>query len=156
MILLRQWQSLLATVLALLAALFIPFHAEATAASVAVVTMLVIAASLSAPAHPSRVQATILAILTHGAAALLLLMLPQMQGNAGAGYFAALAASWLLGWRLVSVLAADGRNTPKWAELLIPVLFGLWILILWECIVRGFGIPFVLLPAPSAIGEPSI
>jgi NitT/TauT family transport system permease protein len=152
MILLRQWHSLVATALSLLAALFIPFHPEGTAASVAVVTMLVIAAWQGAPVHPSRVQTAILAVLTHGAAALLLLMLPHMQGNAGVGYFAALAAAWLLGWRLVSVLAGDGRETPKWAGLVIPALFGLWILILWEAVVRGAGIPFVLLPPPSAIG----
>src|SRR5690606_33019231 len=36
--------------------------------------------------------------------------------------------------------------------LLIPAIFGLWLLIIWEAVVRGFGIPFVLLPPPSAIG----
>jgi NitT/TauT family transport system permease protein len=35
----------------------------------------------------------------------------------------------------------------------IPLLFGLWLLILWELLVRGFGVPRVLLPAPSAIWE---
>ena len=34
----------------------------------------------------------------------------------------------------------------------MPALFGLWILILWEAITRGAGVPFVLLPPPSAIG----
>jgi len=32
------------------------------------------------------------------------------------------------------------------------VLFGAWILVLWEALVRGLGVPAVLLPPPSAIG----
>jgi NitT/TauT family transport system permease protein len=36
---------------------------------------------------------------------------------------------------------------------LIPGLFGVWLLILWEFLVVGFGIPHVLLPAPSVIQE---
>ncbi|MEO0497817.1 MAG: ABC transporter permease [Pseudomonadota bacterium] len=35
--------------------------------------------------------------------------------------------------------------------LLVPALFGLAILALWEGLVRGFEVPFVLLPPPSAI-----
>ena len=36
-------------------------------------------------------------------------------------------------------------------RLLIPAIFGAWILILWEAITRGSGVPFILLPPPSAI-----
>jgi NitT/TauT family transport system permease protein len=36
-------------------------------------------------------------------------------------------------------------------KILVPLLFGLWLLFLWEVAVRGFGVPFVLLPPPSAI-----
>ena len=32
-----------------------------------------------------------------------------------------------------------------------PLAFGLSVLILWEALVRGFGVPAVILPAPSAI-----
>ena len=35
---------------------------------------------------------------------------------------------------------------------LIPILFGLWILFLWEAITRAGGVPTVLLPPPSMIG----
>src|SRR5690606_6020467 len=35
--------------------------------------------------------------------------------------------------------------------LAIPTIFGIWILVLWEAVVRGLGIPFLLLPPPSAI-----
>jgi NitT/TauT family transport system permease protein len=37
-------------------------------------------------------------------------------------------------------------------RLLIPAIFGAWILIIWEAVTRGAGIPFILLPPPSAIG----
>jgi NitT/TauT family transport system permease protein len=37
------------------------------------------------------------------------------------------------------------------ADLAPPALFGAGVLILWEFIVRGFGVPVIILPAPSAI-----
>jgi NitT/TauT family transport system permease protein len=42
-------------------------------------------------------------------------------------------------------------NARAVADLAPPALFGAGVLIAWECIVRGFGVPFVILPAPSAI-----
>ncbi|WP_290545556.1 ABC transporter permease [Aestuariivirga sp.] len=36
-------------------------------------------------------------------------------------------------------------------DILYPAVFGIGVLILWELIVRGFGVPAVLLPAPSGI-----
>jgi NitT/TauT family transport system permease protein len=37
------------------------------------------------------------------------------------------------------------------ANLTAPTLFGVGVLIVWEAITRGFGIPKIILPAPSAI-----
>jgi NitT/TauT family transport system permease protein len=37
------------------------------------------------------------------------------------------------------------------ADLAPPALFGASVLIVWELVTRGFGVPFVILPAPSAI-----
>ncbi|PRY95430.1 NitT/TauT family transport system permease protein [Hasllibacter halocynthiae] len=42
-----------------------------------------------------------------------------------------------------------GRSFGRW---LAPVLFGAALLILWEMTVRLFGVPQVILPAPTAIG----
>jgi len=39
----------------------------------------------------------------------------------------------------------------KAGKFLVPALFGLGVLFQWEVIVRGFGVPKVLLPAPSLI-----
>jgi NitT/TauT family transport system permease protein len=36
-------------------------------------------------------------------------------------------------------------------KVVVPFLFGVWLLFLWEVIVRGMGVPPVLLPPPSAI-----
>lgn len=43
----------------------------------------------------------------------------------------------------------------KWTfrDLLYPALFGLAVLVVWQGIVKGFGVPAVLLPAPSDIGS---
>jgi NitT/TauT family transport system permease protein len=39
------------------------------------------------------------------------------------------------------------------ADLAPPALFGLGVLIVWELAVRGFGVPVIILPAPSAIAS---
>ncbi|WP_158815672.1 ABC transporter permease [Methylocapsa sp. S129] len=42
-------------------------------------------------------------------------------------------------------------NARSAADLAPPALFGAGVLIVWEFVVRGFGVPFVILPAPSVI-----
>jgi NitT/TauT family transport system permease protein len=37
-------------------------------------------------------------------------------------------------------------------KLVVPTIFGLTLLVVWECLVRGMGVPGVILPPPSAIG----
>jgi NitT/TauT family transport system permease protein len=71
------------------------------------------------------------------------------------GFWALTVFSWLLAWQLVSRLAvarAPKRSANFLLGIVVPFLFGLWILFLWEVLVRGLGVPFVLLPPPSAIG----
>lgn len=53
---------------------------------------------------------------------------------------------WAAGWALNVWLAR--RQIASW---LIPVVFGLTLVAIWEGVVRGFQISAVLLPAPSAI-----
>jgi NitT/TauT family transport system permease protein len=74
---------------------------------------------------------------------------------AAPGFWALAVLSWLLAWQLVSRLALRRGHTPASALLLrifVPFLFGIWLLFLWEVLVRGFGVPFVILPPPSAVG----
>jgi NitT/TauT family transport system permease protein len=99
-------------------------------------------------------EAFVLFVGAHWAAWTLISGITGFQGTALAPFYLALAAAWLLGWRCVAVLSAM-RPVDSWAKavvrLAVPALFGVWLLILWEAIVRGAGIPFVLLPPPSAI-----
>jgi NitT/TauT family transport system permease protein len=100
-------------------------------------------------------EAGIAFVGAHGAAWLLIAGVAGHEGNAGPSFYLALAGAWLLAWRCVTVLSAmrpASRQGATALGLVIPVIFGAWILILWEAIVRGAGIPFLLLPPPSAIG----
>lgn len=60
----------------------------------------------------------------------------------------AVAAIWIGGWLLNARLARLGGRAGRW---LPPLVFGLTLLLLWELVVRGFGVSPVLLPAPSAV-----
>ncbi len=74
----------------------------------------------------------------------------------GPGFWAATLAAWALGWLCVEILASiETRNNVLnfLLRLLIPVAFGAWLLIIWELCTRGFNVPQVLLPSPSAIGD---
>jgi NitT/TauT family transport system permease protein len=70
------------------------------------------------------------------------------------GYWMLLATSWLLAWlfaqRLAMSLALRPGRSP-FAGALIPAMLGGAILVCWEAITRGAGVPPVLLPPPSAI-----
>ena len=65
-------------------------------------------------------------------------------------------ALWFVNTRLVAAhpgrtgkAAARGRG--RIVDLVVPLLFGLALLVLWEGLVRGFSVSPVILPAPSAI-----
>jgi len=70
------------------------------------------------------------------------------------GFWLLLLGAWLLAWLFVERLSAIA-DTPDIVSLArniaIPVIFGLWLLLGWEVMVRGFEIPQVLLPPPSMI-----
>ena len=56
---------------------------------------------------------------------------------------------WGVGWGLNVILS---RRTPtRLLALLIPVIFGLTLILIWEGVVRGFEVSPILLPTPSAI-----
>ncbi len=78
-----------------------------------------------------------------------------LGSSVGPAVWCLLVASWLVAWATASRLAALKPADPAAARLVglaVPVLFGAWILVLWEALVAGLGVPAVLLPAPSAIG----
>ena len=58
-------------------------------------------------------------------------------------------AVWLSGWWANVRLSTRSGN--RFVALIVPLIFGLTLVLIWEAVVRGFGINPVLLPAPSAI-----
>lgn len=66
---------------------------------------------------------------------------------------------WLVGGFVFAVaalgvnlaIAASKYNTARWARIVVPALFGITILVIWESLVWGLGISPIILPAPSAI-----
>ncbi|MCY0148124.1 ABC transporter permease [Hoeflea sp. G2-23] len=147
-----NWQALLSLLATLYSLTAVPFTATMNgSSSYLVIALLLLGAIGSMLRLSAMLEIAILVVSSLGAAALLIGGLTDATGTANAGYFAGLTAAWLLGWRLVTVLSGDGRNLGTLSSLLVPTLFGIWVLILWEAIVRGTGIPFVLLPPPSAI-----
>ncbi|MBZ9986272.1 ABC transporter permease [Mesorhizobium sp. BH1-1-5] len=120
-----------------------------------IIGLLLIAALVSTAKLTPVAEAILLFVGAHAAAWLLIKGIAGFEGTALAPYFLLLAAAWLLAWRCVALLSSL-RPAQGWAKtalrLVIPAIFGAWILIIWEAITRGAGIPFILLPPPSAIG----
>jgi NitT/TauT family transport system permease protein len=56
---------------------------------------------------------------------------------------------WLALWAVNVGLARQGVRPA--VRVAVPVLFGVAVLVLWEGLVRGLGVPQVILPAPSVI-----
>jgi NitT/TauT family transport system permease protein len=85
---------------------------------------------------------------------LALLERETIAGQAGAGYWALVVGTWIAAALCVTRLSALKPASPtaqRGLNLLVPLVFGAFVLYLWEVTVRGFGIPGVLIPAPSAI-----
>ena len=59
---------------------------------------------------------------------------------------------WLAAWAVNAGLARSRWSHTRLVRLLIPVLFGLAVLALWQGITKGLNVPEVVLPAPSSIG----
>ncbi|MFV1592957.1 ABC transporter permease [Phaeobacter sp. JH20_36] len=60
---------------------------------------------------------------------------------------------WCGGWWLNSSLANGPRAHTRVVKLLVPAIFGVTLLVVWELLVRGLAVSLVILPAPSVIAE---
>jgi NitT/TauT family transport system permease protein len=60
-------------------------------------------------------------------------------------------AFWIAAWALNGWLARQPVAAIRFGRLLIPAIFGVTLLVLWEGAVRGLQVSPVILPAPSAI-----
>ncbi|TPI48296.1 ABC transporter permease [Mesorhizobium sp. B2-9-1] len=120
-----------------------------------IIGLVLIAALVSTLRLTPVVEAIALFVGAHAAAWLLIKGIAGFEGTALAPYFLLLAAAWLLAWRCVALLSSLRLNESvarNALRLIIPAIFGAWILIIWEAVTRGAGIPFILLPPPSVIG----
>lgn len=159
--LMRPWQSLLALVLSLLALATLPLLMPQAPLAFSLMRMFSVfvltigAALVSLLPLPALFLAVTLFVCAHFSTGLMIARLAGNEGAASPAFFLVLAANWLLAWRCVSLLC-EIRVRSKMADnllrLVIPAIFGAWILILWEALTRGLGIPFIILPPPSAIG----
>ena len=96
------------------------------------------------------------ALLTVSACAggLAVLQLIQMgaSGIAALALWIGLLSLFFLVWRLVERAAMLGVEHPGLATSVVaPLVFGIWLLYVWQVLVTGFKVPGVLLPAPTAI-----
>ncbi len=142
---------------AALLALILPWtHAGAGPAGLylALATLLLLVLAAYVIYRPGRASLAA-CVGVHCAAFLVLASLPAMAGSAAAGFAFLIVSLWLMAWFAVERLSAmrpANRFVARLLDLAIPFLFGVWVLILWELAIRGYGVPKVLLPAPSDIG----
>jgi NitT/TauT family transport system permease protein len=88
-------------------------------------------------------------LLVGAAAPILILSSGRSLGTGAPGLWLYVIGLALLAWQSMEGLARAGRaGLPGIAA---PLLFGAWLLYLWEIVVVGFGIPQILLPAPHQI-----
>ena len=155
------WQALPALLLTLASLALAPLYAGVAAqqpgTGMIVLIALLVLAGIASAYLPIGIlaRAVALFVTAHGAAWLLIGTLEGNEGQARTAFFLMLLAAWLLGWACVTLLSAmkpTSLTAARALKLLIPAIFGAWILILWEAATRGFGVPFILLPPPSAIG----
>ena len=125
----------------------------------AFITMLVGLGGLSVAPH------VLLRLIALGVAAAALILLPTadlqmvtvvsgdlLEGlKQSSGYWLALVGIVLFAWSVMADLSTMPAN--RWRNILIPVLFGLLLVYLWQAIVVGFAVPKVLLPPPTAIAS---
>jgi len=87
---------------------------------------------------------------------LLLLGAIDIAGYASWGYWLLTVATWfgaaLTLTRLAALQVAD--RVASWLrDFAIPLLFGVFLVYLWEVAVRGFGVSPVLMPAPTSTAQ---
>jgi NitT/TauT family transport system permease protein len=109
--------------------------------------------------RPSGLVAGLLvagAVATAALAPLRLVATVGAVGPQAVGFWAYLVGLALLAWRAMALLATSAslsKPVNRLLALLVPLLFGAWLITVWQVLVIGLGVPRVLLPAPSAIAE---
>lgn len=125
----------------------------------AVVLVFAALSGLRLAGRSHSLAALLLGITSSLVAFLLLRELGRVQAadaNPTAAYWLLVVSAWLLAWACVEQLAAMRTLSAVLRgvlSLLIPLIFGAWLLLLWELLTRGLDVPQVLLPSPGMIAD---
>jgi len=149
----------LAAALVLLGSTLLPFgeRGDGLSASPALLAATLMAAVvLAASTFLGRVMLPLAAAacLLVCAIAIRLLDYPGVAGHAGTGFWVFVIGCLIAAAELVTAMStvrASGRRARRLQGIIAPTFFGTAMFFLWEVVVRGFGVPSVLMPAPSAI-----
>ena len=121
---------------------------------------VVVAALLFALAPRWQALSAIFGVCSHGAwlrrDACICSTDSGIAGEASWGYWLLVLATWLgaaLTLTRLAALRTTDRTSRTLQDLAIPVLFGAFLVYLWEVAVRGFGVPPVLMPAPTSTAQ---
>jgi NitT/TauT family transport system permease protein len=101
-----------------------------------------------------RDNAVLLAAVAVGCAASLSIVHGLVSSHADLGVWLLVLGLWAAAWRGLDGIAglrSLNAGRQRLIDLSVPVAFGLWLVFLWEVGTVGFGVPQVLLPAPSVI-----
>jgi len=150
-----------AAALGLIASMFLPLGGGGLtvfASDPTVIAALVICAGLLAAAalFGERAALALAALAGAGLASMAIGLLRQsdVAGQAGPGFWIIVVAAWIAWNEVVTNLThleSRRRAVQRLTGVAVPFLFGAFLFFLWEVLVRGFGVPPVLMPAPSAI-----
>jgi NitT/TauT family transport system permease protein len=157
------WQRLafFAAALGMLAAAVLPLSSEPTEtlfarpillAAILLTAALYVGATFVTPRL--SIAVTFAGVVLGCAVTLALLRDDTIAGYATSGFWLPVVANWGAAWLGVAKLATVKpyhKAASRMIDLAIPLLFGAFLFYLWEVAVRGFGVPSVLFPAPSAI-----
>lgn len=58
---------------------------------------------------------------------------------------------WAVAWWVNGRIANSALSGTRAAKFLVPAIFGITVLVVWEGLVRGLQVPAVILPGPTAI-----
>jgi NitT/TauT family transport system permease protein len=122
-------------------------------AVLATALMFILAALLGLWRSTASIPLGLIGVGLGCAVTLVLLGDGNIAGSAGPGFWALTLANWVAAALVVTRLAAIEPRREllrRVHTVAIPLLFGIFVIYLWEVAVRGFGVPSVLMPAPSA------
>ena len=115
----------------------------------ALVAIAAAAALLRWHGHSLMPALGVAGLLIGAIAPLLMLWSGRSLGVAAPGLWLFVIGLGVLAWQAMELSAPAPRaGLPGIAA---PLLFGAWIVYLWEVVVVGFGVPQILLPAPHQI-----